>query len=405
MPSFFPTALDIGLTAFALLVAAPCTLLLVESIAAILPLRYRTPASSSPAARHRLAVVIPAHNEELTLAATLAALTPQLLPGDRAILVADNCTDSTASIGRQPGIEVVQRLDADRRGKGYALAAGLDALRSDPPKLVIFLDADVPPPPGLLNALAAQVASTQGPVQAPYVLESPADSGPRSVISNFAFIVKNLARPTGLQRLGIPITLTGTGMAFPWELLQLVPLANGHLVEDMKLGVDLALAGHYTTLCIDITIRGELPSRQDVAMQQRTRWEHGHLSIIRAYALPLLWQAVKTGRLKLLLLALDLSIPPLALLTLLWIASICLALLTWIAFAKSLALVISALAGICLCSSVLIAWRRFAKHVSVSSFASIPLYVLWKIPLYFQFLIKKESTWVRTDRGPKTPSA
>lgn len=35
----------------------------------------------------------------------------------------------------------------------------------------------------------------------------------------------------------------GTGMAFTWPVISQAALASGHIVEDMKLGMDLALAG------------------------------------------------------------------------------------------------------------------------------------------------------------------
>jgi hypothetical protein len=43
--------------------------------------------------------------------------------------------------------------------------------------------------------------------------------------------------------------LMGTGMAFVWPQLAGAPLASGHLVEDMQLGLDLAAAGAPPRFC------------------------------------------------------------------------------------------------------------------------------------------------------------
>jgi cellulose synthase/poly-beta-1,6-N-acetylglucosamine synthase-like glycosyltransferase len=69
-------------------------------------------------------------------------------------------------------------------------------------------------------------------------------------------------------------------MAFPWSVLQKVSLATGHLVEDMKLSVDLAIAGYPATFHADANVTGLLPKQENAAKSQRTRWEHGHLQVL-----------------------------------------------------------------------------------------------------------------------------
>ena len=77
----------------------------------------------------------------------------QLEPGDRLLVVADNCTDHTAAVARAAGAEVLERRDAERRGKGYALAAGVDTLRAGPPDVVVIVDADCRPAAGAIDRL------------------------------------------------------------------------------------------------------------------------------------------------------------------------------------------------------------------------------------------------------------
>ena len=56
-------------------------------------------------------------------------------------------------------------------------------------------------------------------------------------------------------------------------------------------------------------------------------------------------------------------------------------------------------AGLALLLAIGLAWAGFARQeIPVSKLLSIPLYILWKIPLYFKFLSGPESQWIRTER-------
>jgi hypothetical protein len=85
---------------------------------------------------------------------------------------------------------------------------------------------------------------TGRPVQALYLMLAPADAGLARRLAQFAWRVRNWARPAGWHRLGLPCQLMGTGMAFSWDMLRDAPLANASIVEDMKLGIDLAKPRH-----------------------------------------------------------------------------------------------------------------------------------------------------------------
>src|SRR5688572_3435370 len=113
-----------------------------------------------------------------------------------------------------------------------------------------MMDADCAAHEGAIDALVRQVVRTNAPAQAVYLMTPPpgdeypaATAGPRHAVSALAFVVKNQVRPRGLSRLGLPCLLTGTGMAFPWQIIRDAPLASGNIVEDMQLGLDLAVAG------------------------------------------------------------------------------------------------------------------------------------------------------------------
>ena len=116
---------------------------------------------------------------------------------------------------------------------------------------------------------------------------------------------------------------------------------------------------------------------------------------------PLLGQGLRQRRIGLIALALALCVPPLSLLVMLWIAGTGLVTaITLLVQLPWLAATILYSAGVSLFTAIVIAWLGFAREdISLKQLLSIPLYVLWKIPLYFKFLKGPEAEWIRTDRG------
>jgi cellulose synthase/poly-beta-1,6-N-acetylglucosamine synthase-like glycosyltransferase len=353
-------------------------------------------------ARPRVAVLTPAHNEQQTLATTLDALRPQLRGGDSVTVVADNCDDATATIARERGANVAERCDAERLGKGYALAAGLAAIPPESFDVLVIVDADCTVEPGAIDALAAQVAATGKPAQAVYLMETCERPTPRDQVSSWAFMVKNLVRPLGLASLKLPVQLTGTGMAFPRATIAGASVDGGNIVEDMQLGLDLALAGSAPQLCPDARVTGRFPKAADIALGQRRRWEHGHLRTILGQVPRLLWLGVTRGRLGAVAMALDLLVPPLSLLLVLLIvaslASATIALLTPVTWMPSILLSWGTLAVL---GCVFLAWLKFGRRtLPAGSLLAAMSYVAWKIPMYCMFVISPEKKWIRTARTP-----
>lgn len=376
-------------------------LIFALEVAAALVRRRPRPASAPPL-RPGLAVLMPAHQEAAGIAATLAGLMPQLAPGDRLLVVADNCTDDTAALARQAGAEVVERTDPARRGKGYALDFGLSHLAAgDPPPVVVIVDADCTLRPGALDALAGAVATSGRPAQGLYLMAAPPGAGLGLKVAELAFLVKNQVRPAGLHRLGLPCQLTGTGMAFPFAALRGVDLASGHLVEDMRLGLDLALAGSPPEFCAAARVDSLFPVSEAGARSQRQRWEEGHLGMI-AFALGRLPAALASRQVGAVALILDMLVPPLTLLLLAAVALFGLtAMATWVFSLPGLALGLSALALALLGGAVTGAWTVFGREALPPREAlQVVPFLARKLALYGRLAGgSRAGGWVRTDRG------
>lgn len=387
--------IPLGLVALAYLLLTGW--LLLECLLALLP--PAAPAAAEALGAFKFAVLMPAHNEAAIIHNTLTRLLPEVADPAQILVVADNCQDETAAIARRTGVTVLERQDEQRRGKGYALDYGLKALAAQGLDVVVMVDADCWVTPGTVQRIAQAAGQSGQPVQAVYVMESPPEPSLRDRVSAFALTVKNRVRASGLSRLGAPIMLGGTGMAFPWGALQAVELASGHIVEDMKLGMDLAIAGYTTTLSLDAQVTGILPHDAAAATSQRTRWEHGHLQVLKAYVPRLVGQAVRQRRLDLLLLAVDLAIPPLALWSLVGLGVTALAGAIALLGLTPWPLYLQLVADGLLLGSILLCWLVWGrKTLAFSQLLAIPLYMLWKVPIYLKAFLNPQKSWIRTKR-------
>lgn len=390
------------MTVLLVLILAPFTLLTfcfaVELFVGMRPLRQPKPRAALQA---RAAIIVPAHDEEAIIAESLAELNRAAAGQAKILLVADNCSDSTAEIARSLGVEVVERFDPELRGKGYALDFARTALRQNPPNVVLIIDADCSAEAASIGRLIQRCVSTGSPCQAVY-LQRPAPAGPPTLqLSTFAFYIKNLVRQRALQRLAGRVHLLGTGIALPWSLFERADLATGNIVEDLEMGLELADAGHRPLLVEDAAVWSEPASAHDT-FDQRRRWEGGYLESAAKWAPRIFVRSLFRRDPKLLWSALNLLIPPFTLLVLVDLAALLLSIMAvWLGgFSPwpSLLLASSILfAGI---GVVIAAMLSRPSFISLRGMIRIPVYLLWKIPLYLGFARRgAPKEWMRTRRG------
>lgn len=396
---------DIVLFFIALGILIPITVLFVECSAAFLLGRSKSELVEE--LHPTVTILIPAYNEALCIGETLEILVPQLSNPKQIVVIADNCSDETAAISRTFGVTVIERQDAERRGKGYALDYGLRFIEPNPPDVVLVVDADCIVHQGTIERIAQQAAALKRPVQATYLMEQPPNPGPKDAVSALAFMVKNLVRPCGLNRLGLPSLLTGTGMAFPWSALQNVTLASSNIVEDMQLSLDLVIAGVAPIFCEEGKVTGRLPQQTQAATSQRTRWEHGHLQTLLTQVPKLLKESISQRRFDLLALSLDMCVPPLSLLVIIWAITLVGALVAGVFGTSWIPAVFLALEGLLIFVSIMGAWAKFGRDdLPARTLLAIPFYILWKIPLYLSFLVRRQTKWIRTERDAiETPES
>ena len=375
----------------------PCFIFFVECFAAFTSGESKFDLNNVE--RPKTTVLIPAHNEAEQIKEVLEVLQQQVTEQDEIIVIADNCHDDTAELARSTGVKVLERENLSDRGKGYALDYAMQQIKDNPPEVLVVLDGDCLIEPDTIKNITCKAIATGRPVQSTYLMEQPENPSLKDKVSMFSIKVKNLVRLLGLNRLGWHCLLTGSGMAFPWSLIEQVSLAGSKTTDDMQLTVDLALAGSTPVFCENAFVVGRL-MKDRAAQSQRSRWEHGHLEMILVEVPRLLKSFATTGNFAALALALDIFIPPLSLLVMIWMVSM---IVSWFAAIaggiSTLPAILFSTAGVFLMTGVLLAWSRFGRSdLPLKDLIAIPFYVLSKIPIYLKFLVKPQSRWLKTER-------
>jgi 1,2-diacylglycerol 3-beta-glucosyltransferase len=398
-------ALAGALVLLALPLAVAAGYLLVLALLSVPP---RVPVPPSPPTL-RFDLVVPAHNEAAGIAATVHSLLAVDYPAAlrRVVVVADNCSDDTAARAREAGAQVLERTDAERRGKGYALAHAFShCLAEGFADAVVVVDADTVVSKNLLGAFGARLARGAVAVQAHYGVQNPEASW-RTRLMRIALAMFHQVRSLGRERLGVSAGLRGNGMCFRASLLGEVPHEAFSLVEDLEYGLRLGRAGHRVAYAWEAEVLGEMVSGEQASRSQRARWEHGRRLMTKQFGWPLLREGLVARSGLLLDLAMDVLVPPLSRLVGAagagLVASTALVLLT-----GDGALAVGLFGGVlgCLGGYVFAGWLHSGTGVrGLVDLALAPAYLAWKVRLVFGGRgTKKPGEWVRTTREGETRS-
>ena len=380
-----------------ILLSLPGTLeLALLTFAGILPGRKHPRSATAPRLPiHKLAVIIPAHDEALNITAPLSSLhrctVPPALAAFTIVVIADNCTDDTARIARDAGARVIERVDHTRRGKGYALQFGFDRLAAEDFDAFLVIDADTIVEANLLVEIVILLENGAGGVQTRYGVLNP-EASIRTRLMNIALMGVNVLRPRGRDRLGLSAGILGNGFALTSRTLAAVPYDAHSVVEDLEYSLRIVRSGRRIAFADRTTVRGMMPSAGPGVETQRVRWEGGRLRMI-VENVPRLTREILGGRPALIEPLFDLLLLPLAFHVVLLTATAA------IPFgpARIYALAAFAMLGLHICTAIVIGgggWRDFAALLAA------PVYTLWKLKIVSKIFkaASFEMPWVRTER-------
>lgn len=344
-------------------------------------------------------VIVPAHNEASVIERTVLSLRKIDWPPDRfrILVIADNCTDSTASLARHGGAEALERHDATLRGKGYALAFAFRSSREHAwADAVVVVDADAEVSSNLLAAFAARIERGLHAIQAHYGILNPMASW-RTRLITIAKAAFHIVRSRAREHMNLSCGIRGNGWCVTHELLKQVPYKAYSLTEDLEYGIDIGLAGYRVAYADEAHSDAEMVTNEQAASKQRRRWEDGRFELIRSRTIPLLLAAVRRADIVCLDLALDLMVLPLSYVTLnvLFLMACAIVAVHW-HIAQFGWLWLALVCAASLLCYVLRGWQLSGIGArGLLDLARAPVFLIWKIIL---MLRPRTQGWVRTDR-------
>jgi cellulose synthase/poly-beta-1,6-N-acetylglucosamine synthase-like glycosyltransferase len=240
----------------------------------LFPERIAAAEGNSPLTR--FAVVIPAYNEEASIASTLESCTRLIYPNDvyKVYVVADNCTDSTAEVAMAFGAQVLVRRDDQKRGKGFALQYGIGLALNENTDAVVVLDADCSISENALNVADQYLRGGDKVLQYNNVASNP-DSSPTGLLLSIANVLENSYFYAPKSRVGLFVQLRGTGMVFAKEVLNRFPWEAFSVVEDAEHSHRLTMAGIRVRFVKEACVASQFPSSNNELVMQRNRWFGG----------------------------------------------------------------------------------------------------------------------------------
>jgi len=261
-----------------------------------------------PAPRHRASVrplrrvdvdvstvvaLVPAHNEEASIAAAVQSLQAQDRRPDRVVVVADSCTDRTAQVAAEQGAEVWVTVDNEHKKAGalnQALRSLLTTLDDD--AFVLVTDADSTLVPEFLDTALAEFADPNvGAVGG--VFHGEPGGGLPGLLQRMEYT--RYARE--LSRNDHVWVLTGTATLHRASVLRLVAAGRGAglpglrgdvydraaLTEDMEITLAIKALGYRVSSPAHCKVVTEVMPTWSALFRQRLRWQRGAVENLRTY--------------------------------------------------------------------------------------------------------------------------
>ena len=386
-------ALLISLLSCALLLPTASDLLSVLKV-----LLGRTPKRTAPPDElPRFLVLVPAHDEEMTVAACVRSLFQMHYPSDRftVAVIADNCDDRTADVALATGACCLEREDPLHPGKPHAIAWALERLPLDRYDAVTIVDADTVVAPGFAAALARAAPLNGKAVQGYFGVENRTENALTRLAAILAAANHRFAYPLK-KRAGLNTPLLGNGLSIGTMVLRTHGWRAFSIAEDWEMYAQLTERGILIECVPDAVVYAEEAHSLRESLSQRERWTAGKLTVLVRSILPVLRSRQIGPHQKLDAIAELSSVGPVLHLTLVLLGT-SVAVLLRVPPAITLLLVGSLLRPV---AYTLFALGGEPDPVrAMAAFAFLPVYAIWRIGAAVSSLrMLGNKPWIRTPR-------
>lgn len=250
----------------------------------------------------KLLFLIPAHDEELLIERTVASLCAQDYPAGelKVVVIADNCTDRTASLARNAGATVLERQSVTHRGKHHAIEWALGVLPWQEYEAVVVIDADTVVEPDYSSQLSRWPDLAQRAIQTYDHLSNERENSLTRLAGLLTRTRYDLALPLK-ARAGFSVPMTGDGIVLGREILKRYPWHIQTITEGWELYARLTIGGEVVRYEPRSRLYAQETHSLNQSRSQRERWTAGRLGVLQLY-----WRAILSGEALHLIQRLDL---------------------------------------------------------------------------------------------------
>lgn len=242
----------------------------------------------------KFALIISAHNEKNVIRTTLQSLKKLNYPKDLydIYLIADNCTDNTAEIGREEGVKVYERFNDKLRGKGYAIEWILTQFDYTKYDAISIFDADNIIHNDFLYNMNIQLCNGREVIQGYIESKNPNDNWITYSYS-LSFWSANKIFQKARDIIGLSAQIGGTGFCISTSILKEIGWNANCLTEDLEFSSKLILSGKKVHWCDKAMVYDEKPLELKASWKQRVRWMQGFADVCSRYFFKLMKKAIK----------------------------------------------------------------------------------------------------------------
>ncbi len=236
---------------------------------------------------NKFGVVISARNESNVIGHLLESINRQNYPKElvKIFLIADNCTDNTADVGREHGAVVLERNNDKLIGKGYALDFLFKKLlaEGDDCDAYIVFDADNVVDPNFIKEM--NINFNRG-YKALTSYRNSKNYSTNWITAGYSlwFLREAKYLNNARMRLGTSCAISGTGFCVSREIIESNNGWKYHLLtEDIEFSVDMAVRGEDIGYSAGSIVYDEQPETFKQSWNQRLRWSKGFYQVFANY--------------------------------------------------------------------------------------------------------------------------
>jgi 1,2-diacylglycerol 3-beta-glucosyltransferase len=239
------------------------------------------------AASGEVLTLVPAHDEESTIARCVHSLTQA---NSHVVVIADHCSDGTADAARAAGARVLEHSGRQSSTKAAAVGYAISELRATLPEAVAIVDADC-----VVTSNFSEVVLANLRLAPACQVDNRVRNPEASVIAGLRFAsyaIIHHVRPKGKTALGLSAGVFGTGIALSRETALSVPWSSRSTAEDRLYHLELVRRGGRVLYDARAAVLSDAAITSQQSHRQQQRWESAHLESL----LPSLALAVEGSR-------------------------------------------------------------------------------------------------------------